>query len=190
MRASVGKELPATRQALNNALVRFRRARGTDTPPTEVGMEAVSTTRSMSSILLSSTTARHTCSRLDRCRSELISSEPLKSFGRRPREGKNGRHINYDESHEGINHVDHETPTRCPCARRGNNCFHLWFYNGCGSWREKKPLHQVAHQEMLVDWFDFWLNGHEDPDSTKSSQYARWRTLKQLPAIPENAVVQ
>jgi dipeptidyl aminopeptidase/acylaminoacyl peptidase len=54
----------------------------------------------------------------------------------------------------------------------------------------KKPLHQVAHQETLVDWFDFWLNGHEDPDSTKSSQYARWRTLKQLPAIPENAVVQ
>jgi dipeptidyl aminopeptidase/acylaminoacyl peptidase len=53
-----------------------------------------------------------------------------------------------------------------------------------------KPLQIFAHQEMLVDWFDFWLNGHEDSDSTKSSQYARWRTLKKLPAIPENAVVQ
>jgi hypothetical protein len=41
-----------------------------------------------------------------------------------------------------------------------------------------KPLQIFAHQEMLVDWFDFWLNGHEDSDSTKSSQYARWRTLK------------
>jgi hypothetical protein len=44
-----------------------------------------------------------------------------------------------------------------------------------------KPLQIFAHQEMLVDWFDFWLNGHEDSDSTKSSQYARWRTLKELP---------
>jgi Prolyl oligopeptidase family len=53
-----------------------------------------------------------------------------------------------------------------------------------------KPLQIFAHQEMLVDWFDFWLNGHEDSDSTKSSQYARWRTLKKMPAISENAVVQ
>lgn len=42
----------------------------------------------------------------------------------------------------------------------------------------KKPLHQLAHEEALVDWFDFWLNDHEDPDTAKAVQYARWRTLQ------------
>ncbi len=40
-----------------------------------------------------------------------------------------------------------------------------------------KPLHQLAHQEMLVDWFDFWLNRHEEPSSEKRPQYERWRKL-------------
>jgi dipeptidyl aminopeptidase/acylaminoacyl peptidase len=53
-----------------------------------------------------------------------------------------------------------------------------------------KPLQRFAHQEMLVDWFDYWLNGHEDPDSRKSAQYARWRALKEMRAVPESAVVQ
>jgi hypothetical protein len=53
-----------------------------------------------------------------------------------------------------------------------------------------KPLQRFAHQEMLVDWFDYWLNGHEDPDSRKSAQYARWRALKEMRTVPENAVVQ
>ncbi len=43
----------------------------------------------------------------------------------------------------------------------------------------KKPLHQLAHQELLVDWFDFWLNGHEDSAQTKAEQYARWRKLRE-----------
>ena len=58
-------------------------------------------------------------------------------------------------------------------------------YTRTGSHNLRKPLEILAHQQMLVDWFDFWLNGHEDPDSLKSSQYERWRSLKQLPAIPE-----
>jgi hypothetical protein len=41
-----------------------------------------------------------------------------------------------------------------------------------------KPREVLAHQEMLVDWFDFWLNGHEDPDPEKASQYVRWRTMR------------
>ena len=53
-----------------------------------------------------------------------------------------------------------------------------------------KPLQIFAHQEMLVDWFDFWLNEHEDSDSTKSAQYARWRKLKEMHAASENSVVQ
>lgn len=41
-----------------------------------------------------------------------------------------------------------------------------------------KPLQVLAHQEMLVDWFDFWLNGHESTDPKKSEQYARWREMR------------
>jgi len=40
-----------------------------------------------------------------------------------------------------------------------------------------KPLQILAHQELLVDWFDFWLNHHEDPDHRKKGQYERWRAL-------------
>ncbi len=42
-----------------------------------------------------------------------------------------------------------------------------------------KPLHKLAHQEMIVDWFDFWLNGHEDAAAGKAGQYARWRQLRE-----------
>jgi hypothetical protein len=31
-----------------------------------------------------------------------------------------------------------------------------------------------------VDWFDFWLNGREDPDLKKAEQYERWRKLREL----------
>lgn len=41
-----------------------------------------------------------------------------------------------------------------------------------------KPLQVLAHQEMLVDWFDFWLNGSEDNSPTKAEQYERWRQLR------------
>lgn len=43
-----------------------------------------------------------------------------------------------------------------------------------------KPLHRLAHQEMLVDWFDFWLNGHEVPDPAKANQYGRWREMEYM----------
>lgn len=42
----------------------------------------------------------------------------------------------------------------------------------------KKPLHKLAHQEMLVDWFDFWLNDNEEASPEKTEQYRRWRELK------------
>lgn len=41
-----------------------------------------------------------------------------------------------------------------------------------------KPLERLASQETNVDWFDFWLNGREDPDPKKQDQYVRWRELK------------
>jgi dipeptidyl aminopeptidase/acylaminoacyl peptidase len=43
-----------------------------------------------------------------------------------------------------------------------------------------KPLERLASQEMNVDWYDFWLNGHEDPAPAKADQYARWRQLKKM----------
>ena len=43
----------------------------------------------------------------------------------------------------------------------------------------RKPSHVLAHQEMIVDWFDFWLNNHEDLESRKEQQYARWRAMRE-----------
>ncbi|HEV7783850.1 MAG TPA: prolyl oligopeptidase family serine peptidase, partial [Thermoanaerobaculia bacterium] len=43
-----------------------------------------------------------------------------------------------------------------------------------------RPLHRYLSQQSAVDWFDFWLNGHEDPAPAKAGQYARWRELRKL----------
>ena len=43
-----------------------------------------------------------------------------------------------------------------------------------------KPLERFAQQEMLVDWFDFWLNDHEDATPAKAAQYVRWRKLREM----------
>lgn len=43
----------------------------------------------------------------------------------------------------------------------------------------QKPAERMVSQEGNVDWFDFWLNGHEDPDLGKAAQYARWRKLRE-----------
>jgi dipeptidyl aminopeptidase/acylaminoacyl peptidase len=42
------------------------------------------------------------------------------------------------------------------------------------------PRQQLASRQGLVDWMEFWLNGHEDPDPKKAEQYARWRKLREL----------
>jgi hypothetical protein len=41
-----------------------------------------------------------------------------------------------------------------------------------------KPLQVLAHQELIVDWFDFWLNGREDPSTEKLDQYRRWKGFR------------
>ena len=43
-----------------------------------------------------------------------------------------------------------------------------------------KPRERLASQEMNLDWYDFWLNGHVDPVPTKAERYARWRELRRL----------
>ncbi len=41
-----------------------------------------------------------------------------------------------------------------------------------------KPLQRLAHEEKLVDWFDFWLNDHQDRDPDNSAEYERWTKLR------------
>jgi len=41
-----------------------------------------------------------------------------------------------------------------------------------------KPWERMTSQQGNVDWFSFWLNGQEDPDSSKAEQYRRWRELR------------
>jgi dipeptidyl aminopeptidase/acylaminoacyl peptidase len=43
-----------------------------------------------------------------------------------------------------------------------------------------KPSERMTAQEGNVDWFDFWLNGHEDPEHNKAEQYSRWRAYREL----------
>ena len=43
-----------------------------------------------------------------------------------------------------------------------------------------RPQDRIISQGGTADWFDFWLNGHEDSDPAKKSQYARWRELGKL----------
>lgn len=43
-----------------------------------------------------------------------------------------------------------------------------------------KPVERLVAQGSVVDWYDFWLNDHEDPDPKKAEQYARWHKLREL----------
>jgi len=39
------------------------------------------------------------------------------------------------------------------------------------------PAARMASQGGTMDWFRFWLQGYEDPDSAKAGQYKRWEKL-------------
>jgi dipeptidyl aminopeptidase/acylaminoacyl peptidase len=39
------------------------------------------------------------------------------------------------------------------------------------------PAVRLASQGGTVDWMRFWLQGYEDPDTSKSEQYRRWESL-------------
>jgi Tol biopolymer transport system component len=41
-----------------------------------------------------------------------------------------------------------------------------------------KPGERMTVSGGNVDWFDFWLNDHEDPNPVKTEQYIRWRQLR------------
>ena len=50
----------------------------------------------------------------------------------------------------------------------------------------KRPRQRLLSQGSTVDWFDFWINGHEDPDPAKAAQYERWRKLRAEKAVAGN----
>lgn len=41
-----------------------------------------------------------------------------------------------------------------------------------------QPRHKLAVYERNLDWFRFWLQGHEDAAPAKKAQYERWRQMK------------
>lgn len=43
-----------------------------------------------------------------------------------------------------------------------------------------QPAHRYAIYNRNLDWFRFWLQDVEDPDSRKSDQYERWHALREL----------
>jgi hypothetical protein len=43
-----------------------------------------------------------------------------------------------------------------------------------------KVPQRILLGDLLVDWFDFWLNDHEDADAGNAAQYKRWRELRTL----------
>lgn len=47
------------------------------------------------------------------------------------------------------------------------------------------PRQRLASEISNVDWFDFWLNGHEDSNPSKAEQYRRWKKLCDM-QIAEN----
>jgi hypothetical protein len=49
------------------------------------------------------------------------------------------------------------------------------------------PAVRLASQGGTVDWMRFWLQGYEDPDTSKTEQYRRWKQLcdMQRAANPE-----
>jgi dipeptidyl aminopeptidase/acylaminoacyl peptidase len=46
----------------------------------------------------------------------------------------------------------------------------------------QNPLDRLASQQTNVDWFLFWLQGYENPDAAKASQYKLWETLRRVNA--------
>jgi dipeptidyl aminopeptidase/acylaminoacyl peptidase len=44
---------------------------------------------------------------------------------------------------------------------------------------KSQPKHRYEIYQRNLEWFAFWLQGNEIPDSANNDQYKRWRTLKE-----------
>jgi len=54
-------------------------------------------------------------------------------------------------------------------------------YFATASHSTTRPQHRLRSLGTHLDWWRFWLQGHEDPSPEKAGQYTRWRTLRNLP---------
>jgi dipeptidyl aminopeptidase/acylaminoacyl peptidase len=43
-----------------------------------------------------------------------------------------------------------------------------------------QPVHRFYSMRRNLDWFEFWLQGKEDPDPERAEQYRRWHELRNL----------
>ena len=43
---------------------------------------------------------------------------------------------------------------------------------------KSQPAHRRAIYERNLDWFQFWLQSHIDPDPAKAAQYTRWKAMR------------
>ena len=50
-----------------------------------------------------------------------------------------------------------------------------------------QPRHRLSVYRRNVDWFRFWLQGHEDGDPARAVQYRRWRILADRFRAPASA---
>lgn len=65
--------------------------------------------------------------------------------------------------------------------RRLNKPVHLiWFKPERAPHILVKPRERFISQQSAVDWFDFWLNGHEGSNPTDISDFLKWRELRRL----------
>ena len=65
--------------------------------------------------------------------------------------------------------------------RRLGNPVEYWHFPD-GTHDLTKISHRKVGGEMMVDWFDFWLNDHEGEGVGKLEQFRRWRKLRELRA--------
>jgi dipeptidyl aminopeptidase/acylaminoacyl peptidase len=63
--------------------------------------------------------------------------------------------------------------------KRLNKPVEYWFLPD-GAHDVFKVRERLLTNQLLVDWFRYWLKDEEDPDPTKSHQYKRWRELRAL----------
>jgi dipeptidyl aminopeptidase/acylaminoacyl peptidase len=47
-----------------------------------------------------------------------------------------------------------------------------------------QPAHRLAVYRRVIDWFDFWLLGREDPSGDRVNQYRRWRAMRASMSAP------
>jgi len=106
------------------------------------------------------------------------------------------------ESAPGFNLDRVRTPVLISCLEKGTLVATWDIYGGLRTlgkpvdmvWLEKEdaphvlvqPRQRYLSQQGAVEWFDFWLNGREDPRPEKAEQYARWRELRKLKSEQQN----